>query len=573
MSCPGENTLTDYMVGTLVEGRRPAVEAHIATCPTCRLVFDNLDTALGRPRPASPELTPGTKFGRYVVKRQLGAGGMGVVFEGEDLLLGRSVALKLLHGDDGVDHQARLLREAQALARLTHPNVVTVYDVGVEAGRVFLAMEYIDGGTLGEMMQERPRSWDEVLAAYRQAGLGLAAAHDAGIIHRDFKPANALVTADGRICVTDFGLARLADRPDGAPSQASSATDLALTRSGTVLGTPAYMSPEQLLGQSASAQSDVFSFCVALFADLYGMRPFAGTTIEELRRAILAGEIQPRPRYSRVPDWLDRIVVAGLQADAAARPATMRVVVDELARERAAAGIDRAARILAEARTFFRGPNAGLAISRVAMSLLAEVVSAEQGTEPLPIPMPQLDGFADVEIAGDRVEGILANFGPFRLLMSHFVLREMALPTDDEGNIRCEPTRWYRLAPFALAMQRFEQTFGADASYDVGLASSRRLVGAVGPTPTDVPSLLGAIDRAMIDNVRRASGVPVGDAIGHYAMVDGAIASTSPWPCGNDHGLLAGLVEQLDRDLVLEHRDGVCRRKGSRACHYRMRRR
>ena len=588
MDCPAENTLIEHFAGTLPAERRVAVAEHVATCATCHLVFAELaaDPAGGWGGDERMALSPGTQLGRCVVRRELGAGGMGVVYEADDLLLGRTVALKLLHGDaQGVERKARLLREAQALARLAHPNVVTVYDVGVEQGRVFLAMEYVDGGTLTELMRARPRSWEEILGAYRQAGLGLAAAHDAGIVHRDFKPSNALVAADGRICVTDFGLARLS-APSDVPAllpEAHHPLGDALTQSGTVLGSPAFMSPEQLLGQPADARSDIFSFCVALYADLYGERPFAGRTVGELREAIIGAQVRPRPSCDRVPEWLRRVLLRGLHADAAARPQTMRALLDELARERSAAGLDRAARILAEARSFFRHPDGGLAVSAVAVSLLEELMNADAGAPAATMAAvhPDLPRLPDVEIAGDRVDGILANFGPFRLLMSHFVLRERPFPTDASGNIRCDPTAWYPLEPFVTAMHRFERSFGADASYDVGFASSRHLVG--GPAtlaPADLATLLAVIDSAMMNNCRLdgRSDASLAAAIGRYELVEGGdgrltVTSSSPWPCANDRGLLAGFVARVDPGAVLEHHPGPCRASGASRCRYGVRRR
>jgi tetratricopeptide (TPR) repeat protein len=203
----------------------------------------------------------GARLGRYELKSMIGAGGMGVVFAAHDPQLDRTVAVKVLHvsmGKGSTDGELRLQREGQTMARLSHPNVIRVYDVGSAQGSLFVAMEYVDGGTLQQWLSRAARSAAEILAAFVQAGRGLAAAHDAGLIHRDFKPSNVLVGADGRVLVTDFGLARSSDAaadPDGA-----------------VEGTPGYMAPEQRTGGALDARADQFSFCVSLAKALDGKR-------------------------------------------------------------------------------------------------------------------------------------------------------------------------------------------------------------------------------------------------------------------------------------------------------------
>ncbi|WP_434387001.1 serine/threonine-protein kinase [Melittangium boletus] len=231
---------------------------------------------------------PDGQVGRFIPLKVLGQGGMGVVYAAYDPDLDRKVALKLLLVKDGdTDVQlgrARLLREAQAMARVSHPHVIPVFEVGTWAGQVFVAMELVEGGTLREWLNARPRSWREVLEKYLAAGRGLAAAHAAGLVHRDFKPANVLVGRTGRVHVTDFGLARPVAQPELEDPAASEDTPrsphpllapgASLTLSGMVMGTPRYMSPEQFRGDVLDARSDQFSFCAALYMGLYGTRPF-----------------------------------------------------------------------------------------------------------------------------------------------------------------------------------------------------------------------------------------------------------------------------------------------------------
>jgi serine/threonine protein kinase len=257
-----------------------------------------------------------------VVQAKLGAGGMGVVYLAWDPELARNIAIKMLTASVS---EARLVREARALARLAHPNVVTVYDVGTFGGRTFVAMELLDGITVKAWLQAQPRSWREALEVFLLAGRGLAAAHTAGLIHRDFKPENVIITRDGRVRVLDFGLANAPSTKDISSDREFPAQmdNVELTASGTLMGTPAYMSPEQLRMQETDARTDQFSFCVSLWEALYGVRPFGGRTLQELARSMTAAVLPKAPRDSPVPAWLRRIVARGLSVDRDARYPTM----------------------------------------------------------------------------------------------------------------------------------------------------------------------------------------------------------------------------------------------------------
>ncbi|WP_257449120.1 serine/threonine-protein kinase [Archangium lipolyticum] len=311
------------------------------------------ESASPRP-PEAPALGRGTPLDRYVVLDPLGQGGMGMVYAAYDSVLDRKVALKLLPpedplgGTEGSPGRARLLREAQAMARLSHPNVVAVYDVHQHDAQVFMAMELVDGQTLLQWHQEKPRSWKETLSAFLDAGRGLAAAHAAGLVHRDFKPTNVLVGRDGRIRVTDFGLARPHNAPaeepasgDGAPVSGTSTgpvkqhslLELQLTQRGAVLGTPAYMAPEQFRGATADARSDQFSFAVSLWEALYGERPFEGSTPEERKQNVLAGRIKPPPPHSKVPPFVHRALLRALNTPPEARYPSLDALLAILERD------------------------------------------------------------------------------------------------------------------------------------------------------------------------------------------------------------------------------------------------
>lgn len=358
MPCPDDETVAALVEGRLDGEALRAIAAHVDGCASCRELV--ADAVRGEP-PGAADLSQGdvllprgATVGRYVVQGGLGSGAMGIVYTARDPDLGRDVALKVMR-EDGVatssssGSRGRLLREAQAMAKLAHPDVITVYDVGTFGDDVFIAMELVDGTTLGEWMRT-PRTWREVLAVMRRAGEGLAAAHAAGIVHRDFKPENVLVARDGRVRVTDFGLAREARSPDSAPAAsqedvASGASALAHTRTGTLAGTPAYMAPEVIAGKPADARSDLFAFCVTFHEALYGRRPFEGKTLPEIASSIEAGRIRAPLRDERVPGWLRRAIVRGLGARPEDRPPSMRALLEELdsgprrtARARAAMG-------------------------------------------------------------------------------------------------------------------------------------------------------------------------------------------------------------------------------------------
>ncbi|MEZ4383490.1 MAG: serine/threonine-protein kinase [Nannocystaceae bacterium] len=289
------------------------------------------------------------KIGRFDLLEFLGEGGMGAVYLAYDERLDRRIAIKFLRAADDARAQARLLREAQALARLSHPNIVAVYEAWEEEGRVHVAMEYVAGMSL-DAWQAQARPWPELVDAYRQAGEGLAAAHRAGLVHRDFKPHNAIRREeDGVVKVLDFGLARaLAAAPEedeavDPPAPTSSGFGArrsepaqSLTRTGAIMGTPVYMSPEQHRGAPAGPASDQFSFAVALWEALYAELPYPAGSLAELRAAVLAGA-RREPSASReapaVPGWIRRIIERGMATAAEDRYPSMEALLRDLGRD------------------------------------------------------------------------------------------------------------------------------------------------------------------------------------------------------------------------------------------------
>jgi hypothetical protein len=306
--------------------------------------------------PVAPPMPDGMpkSIGRYHIDGELGHGAMGVVFAAQDPDLERKIALKILRAGGSEAARARLLREARAMARLSHPAVVTVHEVGTAGGVDYVAMELIDGSTVAEWIASAKPDADEILDVFDTAGRGLAAAHAAGLVHRDFKPHNVLRSRRGRVVVTDFGLARAAlEDPDvtaavpggGAPSAAAGAdpgtrtTDhgslsSTLTATGAVLGTPAYMAPEQHEGAAVGPAADQFAYCVALWEALAGARPFPGQTLAAVRQQMTRG---PDPATeAKVPRRLRAPLRRGLSMDPDERFPTMDALLAALRRGRAA---------------------------------------------------------------------------------------------------------------------------------------------------------------------------------------------------------------------------------------------
>jgi hypothetical protein len=272
--------------------------------------------------------------GQYRIERLLGQGGMGTVYLARDLRLERDVAVKVGTVVSASALQ-RIEREAVAIAKLSHPNVVVAHQVGEVDGRLYIAMEYVDGGNARQWRTAKPRSWREVALLYAGAGDGLAAAHAAGFIHRDFKPDNVLVSKDERPRVADFGLVRASTASSDAADAAASASPLevGITRVGAVLGTPPYMPPEQLAGRELDARTDQFAFCASVWEALFERRPFDGETEAEIAEAIATTIPTPPEHAPSVPRRLVAALRRGLAADREARWPSLQPLLDELRRD------------------------------------------------------------------------------------------------------------------------------------------------------------------------------------------------------------------------------------------------
>ncbi len=329
--CPAEAELSRFAIRALPAMTAAGVETHLADCTECRKLVFALATGAGEPvtGDAAP---PVERVGRFEMLDLIGRGAMGAVYRARDPELERVVAIKVRHLQSRLDaeQEDRLRREAQALARLADPNVVGVFETGIADGKPFVAMEYVAGDTL-ERWMEAPHAVPAVLAMLAQAGRGLAAAHAVGLVHRDFKPSNVLVSRAGVAKVGDFGLVRL-DGETTPHAQGKPVIDavMMLTMTGALLGTPAYMAPEQLDGQPATEASDQFSFCVTLYEALYGKRPFGGNTIEQLRAAMTRPPALPAA--PRLPPPIRAALLRGLAVDPTKRHATMGALVAVLER-------------------------------------------------------------------------------------------------------------------------------------------------------------------------------------------------------------------------------------------------
>ena len=390
MDCFDAEVLEQYAREELPDEEAGRVRAHLDGCAACsgrhRALLDAAgagEASAGTPRldarfasgadtgpeaagPLFPEgtLARGTSIGRFLALEKLGQGGMGEVYAAFDPQLNRRIAVKLMLSEDA-DGQAgreRMLREAQAMAQLSHPNVLPVYEAGEHEGRIFIAMELVEGQTLRRWLKaDTHRPWRAALQPFLEAGEGLAAAHRAGLIHRDFKPDNVMLSKDGRVYVMDFGLARaggeLAEGDSGSLSGGAASGEVSggvlsgehsLPRVGTLagtrtrllntrltlhkgaVGTPGYMPPEQIRNEELDARADVFAFAASLYLGLYGQKPFTGGSAREVLDATLAGKLRAPSRDAKVPAWLHRVVLKGLSDNREARWASMDAMLAAL---------------------------------------------------------------------------------------------------------------------------------------------------------------------------------------------------------------------------------------------------
>jgi eukaryotic-like serine/threonine-protein kinase len=372
------------------------------------------------------------QLGRYLLIEQVGAGAMGVVYKAYDPELDRKVAIKLLKPDvfrkePTQTARLRLVREAQAMARLSHPNVVPIHDVGTTGDRLFVAMEFVAGQTLRSWLQQQRRRPEEILEKFLQAGRGIAAAHAAGLLHRDFKPENVLLDARGHPKVSDFGLARSLDAPEAPLTDtarvlhaqlALPASPLAhaLTQAGALLGTPAYMAPEQFLGLGIDARTEQFNFCAALWEALYGERAFAGDTYEALATAVCAGTLRPPGDPRDVPKRVHDLLLRGLARQREDRFESFDALLTAFARDPA---LERRPWVVA-----------GAALLLLASGTAGALVWKATLPEPCPDPGPR---FATVWSAAEK-DGLRAAFAGTGAVLADFAAQKASEMLDDYGH-------------------------------------------------------------------------------------------------------------------------------------------
>jgi serine/threonine protein kinase len=417
---------------------------------------------VARFEPDVPMLTESRRIGRFPVLDRLGAGGMGVVYTAYDEKLDRKVAIKLIFPREGDQGRTalRLHREAQAMARLSHPNVVQVFEVGEYRDSLFLAMEFVQGQTLDAWLREAPRSWREIVAMHVQAGQGLAAAHRAGLVHRDYKPSNVIVSQDGRARVLDFGLVRQDETGERAatarplagllagphrPDVARDVTDggaeddadieNALTVEGTVVGTPPYMPPEQMTGQPVDTRGDQFSFCVALYEALYGVNPFSSPSLGARLMRIMNNAVAAPLAGADVPAWVHAAVMRGLRCEPDQRWPSMEELLAALASDPEHGNIDS---VLRRSRPLLIGA-AAFALVAVGTLLVHERVDDFQRDATSPI------GALIMSVLVSSVFGVVVVLGR-RTLLATAVGRQLMA----SGGITCGGIVLTRVPPVFL---------------------------------------------------------------------------------------------------------------------------
>ena len=367
------------------------------------------------------EVPPGSFIGRYLSIEEVGQGGMSRVYRAYDPKLQREVAIKVLRprkrsSTKISDHQARLVREARAMASLSHPNVLPVYDVDEHGGGIYIAMEFVDGWTLREWRDTEKPGWRELLEKMLVAGEGLAAAHEAGLVHRDFKPSNVLLGRNGRVRVMDFGVAQIIDpdassvsRPEVPVLDSGSSFDryddaTTLTRHGTVVGTPAYMAPEQHVALATDARCDQYAFCVSLYELICRARPFDAKSLQRLVHQKMRGKPKPPPK-GMMPPWLRTIIERGLAVDASDRYATMRDLLDDIARH-------------AEPRRWWRLGAVGFGIVGLGASALA-IASRD---DPCALDQDRLEAVWNDDIRDELVDALTKTERPYAKQVADRVL-------------------------------------------------------------------------------------------------------------------------------------------------------
>jgi serine/threonine protein kinase len=450
-------------------------------------------------------LGPGKLLARYVVLSRLGVGSAGVLYTAHDPRSDRRVALRLLRPPSDREESSasegtptsRLLLEAKELAALRHPNLVTVHDVGVVEGVVYLAMDYLDGGTLRRWLDAGPHPWPEALAKMVAVAAGLVAIHEAGLVHGDLRPANILLDSEGEPHLVEFGLSRRdASKTAGATISSERRIDEStsveslhapLIRTGKWVGVPAYMAPEQYAGEEVDARSDQFSFCVMLYEALYGERPFEGRSVQALFLAVEEGRVKPPRRGAGVPRGLREIVVRGLAHDPAQRWPSMGELLEALGRD--------------HGRTR-RRLGAGVALAVALAASLGALLSDGPGpssSQDLPSPLEaELTHASELLEAGqfERAREALAKLeqpihreGPELLQARHALLSARALGRSDEAESEAK-----LLDALAEASAAGDEALGLEIAHELGVRIELRRIDALTRT--------GQIDEAREHLVR-----------------------------------------------------------------------
>jgi serine/threonine protein kinase len=324
--CPSEDVFSALANRSITDEERETLDEHLDECSECRMIAADLLRTSSKRADGVPATAQ--TIGRFQVERCLGTGAMGVVYLATDPILRRKVAVKVLQTgsirEDNLDRQ--LLREARTMAQLNHENIVSIHEVGRIGDDLFIAMEYVEGQTLRDWVSTTKPDWQAIVEIFCAAGQGLAAAHAAGLVHRDLKPDNVLVGSDGRVRVVDFGLARGLHTNESVDDLDD---EMPITESGMLVGTPAYMSAEQWRGRPIQPPMDQFGFCVSLFEMLYGQRPFGSGGLSIVRQRVLAGDLTEPPKKD-VPDAVLAVVKRGLRPDPGDRFADMSELVAAL---------------------------------------------------------------------------------------------------------------------------------------------------------------------------------------------------------------------------------------------------
>ena len=424
MGCLDDSTIYQFAMGGLERDALDTADAHIDGCDDCRMIVvglvrsgatadsgldqtevGHLRTSAGRAETWGNTLTRGQVLGeKYVVLDVLGAGAMGIVYAAWDSSLERKVAIKTLRADATFrDRKERFIREAQAMAKIAHPNVVAVHDVGEVGELAYIAMEFVEGDTLREWGRKTERSWQARRDMCVQAGRGLVAAHAAGLVHRDFKPENVLVGADGRARVTDFGLVALAGNSVATVDAPPTLLDLTVT--GAVMGTPAYMAPEQFRAEVVDSRTDQYAFCATTWELLFGTRPIAAKSFDEQLKMVLGGKLPAPPKNA--PTWLSQALLRGLAVEQDTRHSSMEELLEAMVRDRRASpgkriGIGVAVAGLGIAAALFagRGQAAAATPCEGAEDAIASVWNQERAAA-LQAQFGALDGTAVEDLSRD----------------------------------------------------------------------------------------------------------------------------------------------------------------------------